>query len=74
VLGTPDIRGLDKDSDGDVDPHDLLALCEEWLVCADPNSLSADLNGDSIVDFKDLVILGGQWNRITTELRAAIRR
>ena len=74
ILLHGDVIEGDIDSDGDVDPRDLFALCEEWLVCADPNSLNADLNRDSTVDFKDLAILGRQWNRITTQPQPATHR
>jgi hypothetical protein len=70
LLHSDAIEG-DIDSDGDVDAHDLAALCGQWLGRADPNSLDADLNGDATVDFKDLATLGRQWNRITTQRRPA---
>ena len=72
LLNGDPIEG-DIDSDGDVDPDDLSALCEGWLAPPDPNHPSADLNGDSAVDFNDLAILAGQWNRITPQRRSLVR-
>ncbi len=72
LLHSDAIEG-DIDSDGDVDAGDLFALCENWLTRADPNSPDADLNHDSIVDVKDLAILGDQWNRITTQRLPMVR-
>ena len=72
LLHSDPIEG-DIDSDGDVDPDDLSALCEQWLTRPDPNSPSTDLNRDSIVDLKDLAILGGHWNRITPQRRPLVR-
>jgi hypothetical protein len=73
ILLHSDAMEGDIDSDGDVDPDDLSALCEGWLARPDPNCASADLNGDSIVDLKDLAILGSQWNRTTTQRRPLVR-
>lgn len=46
-----------------VDKADLDILCDQWLhpgdCSADPHC--ADFNGDEIVNFKDLALMGQEW-------------
>jgi len=51
--------------DGQVDGDDLLVLFSHWGGCSPdctPGSCSGDLNGDCIIDGRDLEILLGQWS------------
>ena len=47
----------DLDHDGDVDSQDQLALLAAWGACPGGASCPADLNGDGIVNSRDLVML-----------------
>jgi serine protease len=50
----------DLTGDGDVDCEDLWEFCLQWLQ-QPPPALSADFNGDDIVDFLDFRELADNW-------------
>jgi hypothetical protein len=61
-IASPDGIGL---PDGRVDGDDLVVLFSYWGGCepnCTPGTCSGDLNGDCIVDGRDLELLLGQWS------------
>jgi hypothetical protein len=52
-------RQADFDHDDHVGPADLKILSQSWLKRQD--LLAADLNGNGIVDLRDLAVLGANW-------------
>ena len=51
----------DIDDSGEVDYGDILAISSNWLDEGD--CISADLNLDGVVDFKDFSVLAGDWRQ-----------
>jgi hypothetical protein len=67
--GIVDIRALrtcDVDCDGKIDGADLLKLLQQWHWVSEKPLPAADLNWDTAVDVRDLMIFQADWKTGTT--------
>ncbi len=64
----------DIDSDGDVDTHDLRALSDRWLTCAEAGNANTEPGADCPASFKDFALLARNWRRVTSQQSPERRR